>query len=78
MDLLALTPFLRSQLYLWGSTFFRELFGHVTVLFFNPTIEVDIFRLRGLYKLGAFLLPGFIRLGHERQDLLSPFGGMHV
>ena len=28
--------------------------------------------------LGVFLLPAFTRLGHEREDLLSPCGGMHV
>ena len=28
--------------------------------------------------LGVFLLPVFTRLGHERQDLLSPWGGMHA
>ena len=28
--------------------------------------------------LGVFLLPAFTRLGHERQDRLSPCDGMHV
>ena len=28
--------------------------------------------------LVVFLLPAFIRLGHERQDLLSSCNGMHV
>ena len=28
--------------------------------------------------LGVFLLPAFTRLGHERQDLLSPCDEMHV
>ena len=28
--------------------------------------------------LGVFLLPAFTRLGHERQDLLSPCDWMHV
>ena len=28
--------------------------------------------------LGVFLLPAFTRLGHERQDLLSPCHRMHV
>ena len=46
--------------------------------FFNPTIEVVAFRLRGLCMLGVFLLPAFTRLGHERQDLLSQCDGMHV
>ena len=27
---------------------------------------------------GVFLLPAFTRLGHERQDLLSPCDEMHV
>ena len=27
---------------------------------------------------GVFLLPAFIHLGHEYQDLLSPCDGMHV
>ena len=46
--------------------------------FFNPTIEVVTFRLRGWCVLGVFLLPAFTRLGHERQDLLSPCDEMHV
>ena len=28
--------------------------------------------------LGVFLVLAFIRLGHERQDLLSPCDGMHL
>ena len=28
--------------------------------------------------LDVFLLSGFTRLGHERQDLFSPCDGMHV
>ena len=44
----------------------------MTVFFFNPTIKVVTFRLRGWCVLGVFLLPAFTRLGHERQDLLSP------
>ena len=28
--------------------------------------------------LGVFLLPACTRLGHDCQDLLSPFDGMHV
>ena len=28
--------------------------------------------------LGVFLLQAFTRLGHERQDLLSPCNGMHM
>ena len=46
--------------------------------FFNPTIKVVIFRLRGWCVLGVFLLPAFTRLGHDRQDLLSPCDEMHV
>ena len=46
--------------------------------FFNPTIKVVTFRLRGWCVLGVFLLPAFTRLGHERQDLLSPCEKMHV
>ena len=46
--------------------------------FFNPTIKVVTFRLRGWCVLGVFLLPAYTRLGHERQDLLSPCNEMHV
>ena len=46
--------------------------------FLNPTIEVVTFRLRGWCILGVFLLPAFIHLGHECQDLLSLCDGMHV
>ena len=46
--------------------------------FFNPTIKVVTFRLHGWCVLGVFLLPAFTRLGHERQDLLSPCEEMHV
>ena len=46
--------------------------------FFNPTIKVVTFRLRGWCVLGVVLLPAFTRLGHERQDLLSLYDGMHV
>ena len=65
------------QLYLWGSPLLGEIFAYVTV-FFNPTIKVVTFRLRGWCVLGVFLLPAFTRLGHERQDLLSPCDEMHV
>ena len=41
--------------------------------FFNPAIKVVTFRLRGWCVLGVFLLPAFTRLGHEHQDLLSPW-----
>ena len=56
--------------------FLGEIFAYVTV--FNPTIKVVTFRLRGWCVLGVFLLPAFTRLGHERQDLLSPCDEMHV
>ena len=46
--------------------------------FFNPTIKVVTFHLSGWCVLGVFLLPAFTRLGHERQDLLSPCDEMHV
>ena len=46
--------------------------------FFNPTIKVVTFCLRGWCVLGVFLLPAFTHLGHERQDLLSPCDEMHV
>ena len=46
--------------------------------FFNPTIKVVTFRHRGWCVLGVFLLPAFTRLGHERQDLLSPCDEMHM
>ena len=39
--------------------------------FFNPTIKVVTFRLRGWCVLGVFLLPAFTRLGHECQDLFE-------
>ena len=38
-------------------------------------MKVVTFRLRGWCVLGVFL---FTRLGHERQDLLSPCDEMHV
>ena len=44
--------------------------------FSNPTIDVVTLRLHGWCMLGVFLLPAFTRLGHERQDLLSPCDGM--
>ena len=59
-----------------GFTITGEIF--VYVYFFNPTIEVVTFRLRGWCMLGVYLLPAFTRLGHECQDLLSPCDGMHV
>ena len=64
-----------------GFPILGESFAYVTgvflfVLFFNPTIEVVTFRLRGWCMLRV--LPAFTRLGHERQDLLSSCDGMHV
>ena len=58
------------QLYLWGSPLWVRFLRMWP--FFNPTIKVVTFRLRGWCVLGVFLLPAFTRLGHERQDLLSP------
>ena len=46
--------------------------------FFNPTFKVVTFCLRRWCVLGVFLLPAFTRLGHEHQDLLSPWDEMHV
>ena len=75
--------FFVPQLFLWGSPLLGEIFAHVTVFcfllfFFYPTIKVVTFRLRGWCVLGVFFLPAFTRLGHERQDLLSPCDEMHV
>ena len=55
----------------------RERFAYVTV-FYNSTIEVVTFCLRGCCMLGVFLLPAFIRLGRVCQDLLSPSDGMYT
>ena len=67
---------LRSQLYLWGSPFLCKIFAYVTVfllnIFFNATIEVVAFRLRGWWMLGVFLLLALTHPWYERQDLLSP------
>ena len=46
--------------------------------FSNPTIELVAFHLRGWCMLRVFLLPVFISLGHECQDLMSLCDGMHV
>ena len=43
--------------------FWGKIFAYVTG-FFNPTIKVVTFRLRGWCVLGVFLLPAFTRLGH--------------
>ena len=66
----------RSQLYLWGSPFWVRCL--CMWQYFNPTIEVVTFHLRGWCMLGVFLLPAFTRLGHECQDLLSLCNDMHV
>ena len=58
-----------------------ETFAYKTAFFFfffNPTIEVVTFHLRGWCTLGVFLLLTLTRLGHECQDLLSPCNGMHM
>ena len=67
----------RSPAISLGFTTLGEIFAYVTV-FFNPTIKVVTFRLRGWCVLGAFLLLAITRLGHERQDLWSPCDEMHV
>ena len=67
---------LHSQLYLWGSPFSMRFLRMWP--FFNPTIQVVTFRLRGRCMLGVFLLPAFPRLGRECQDLWSSYDGMHV
>ena len=64
------------RLYLWGSPFLGEIFAYVC--FSNPTIKVVTFCLCGWCVLGVILLPAFTRLGHERQDLLSPCDEMYV
>ena len=69
--------FLHSPAISLGFTTLGEIFAYVTV-FFNPTIKVVTFRLRGWCVLDVFLLPAFTRLGHESQDLLSPCDEMHV
>ena len=65
-----------SQPYLWGSPFF-VIFLRMRPSY-NPTIEVVTFRLREWCVLDVFLLPAFTRLGHECQDLLCAWDGMHV
>ena len=58
-------------------TILGEIFVYVTSSF-NPTTEAVTFRLPGWCILDMFLLPAFIRLGHECHDLLSPCYGLHV
>ena len=65
------------QLYLCGSPFGWD-FCILCDRFFNPTIKVVTFHLRGWCMLDVFLLPAFTHLGHEHQDLLSPCDEMHV
>ena len=60
-----------------GFAIFGEIFAYVTI-FFNPTIEVITFCLCGGCVLGVFLLPAFTCLGHECQDLLNLWDGVHV
>ena len=64
--------------YISGVHHFWVRFLRMWPFFFNPTIKVVTFRLRGWCMLGVFLLPAFTCLGHERQDLLSPCDEMHV
>ena len=65
--------------YISGVHHLDESFVYVTnFVYFNPTIEVVTFRLRGWCMLGVFLLPAFTHLGHQYQDLLSLYDGMHV
>ena len=69
---------LRSPAISLGFTILDEMFACVTFFFFNPTIEVVTFCLRGWCMLGVVLLLAFTRLGHECQDILSLCDGMHV
>ena len=62
------------RLYLWGSPFWVKFLRD----FFHPTIEVVTFHLHGWCMLGVFLVPAFTCLGHECQDLLNSWDGMHV
>ena len=64
-----------------GLTILGENFAYVTAFFFfffNPTIMVVTFRLRGWCMLGVFLSQAFTRLRYDCQDLLSPRDGMHI
>ena len=49
--------FFRSPAISLGFTIFGEIFAYVTV-FFNPTIKVVTFRLRGWCVLGVFFVAG--------------------
>ena len=64
------------QQYLWGAPFWVRYLR--MSLIFNLTIEVITFRLCGCCMPGVFLLPAFTHLGHECQDLFSPYNGMHA
>ena len=60
-------------------TIFDEIFAFVHLeKKKNLIIEVVTFRLHGSCMLDLLSLPAFTRLGHECQDLLSPYNGMHV
>ena len=76
--LLLLLLLLRSPAISLGFAVFGEFFFAYVTLFFNLTIEVVTFRLRGWCMLSVFLLLAFTCLGHGCQDLLSPCDGMHV
>ena len=72
------------QLDLWGLLFLVRflrmwpVFFVFVFCFFNPTIEIVTFRLRGWCMLGVFLLPAFTSLEHGCQDLLSRCDLMRV
>ena len=63
---------LRSQLDLWVSQFVVRFLRMWQL--FNLIIEVVTFRPRGWCVLGV----AFTGMGHECQDLLSPYDEMHV
>ena len=67
--------------FFWGGVFCLLFFGGgrgegggvCDPVFFHPSTEVVTFCLRGWCLQGVFLLPAFIHLGHECQDLSSPW-----
>ena len=63
--------------YISGVHHFEQDFC-VCTHFFNPTTVVVTFCLCGWDMLGVFLLLAYTCLGHERQDLLSPWDGRNV
>ena len=65
--LLLLLPAFPS--YISGVHHFGEIFAHMTAF----TIEIVTFCPHGWCMLDMFLLPAFTHLGHECQDLLSPY-----